>query len=52
MVVGIHPTHIPGGTHMNCDCDATPEERQADIHAPNCTSHESAPDDPSDHYGQ
>lgn len=35
-----------------CDCGATPEEAAAGIHHQPCTSQDSPPDDPSDHYGQ
>ena len=37
---------------MPCDCDATREERRANIHAPGCASHDGQTDDPSDHYDQ
>jgi hypothetical protein len=37
---------------LTCDCDATPEELAAGIHSQPCTSHDNAPDDPSDHYTQ
>lgn len=33
-----------------CDCGATPEDQTAGIHHTPCTSRDSAPDDPSDHY--
>jgi hypothetical protein len=35
---------------LTCDCGATPEDIAAGIHAPTCTSHDGAADDPSDHY--
>ncbi len=37
---------------LTCDCDATPEERAAGIHGPDCIHHTLPADDPSDHYGQ
>jgi hypothetical protein len=36
---------------LNCDCGATPEDLAAGIHHEPCTSHDTEPDDPSDHYG-
>lgn len=35
----------------SCDCGATSEEVAAGFHYEPCTSRESPPDDPSDHYG-
>lgn len=37
---------------MPCDCGATREDQAAGLHGRDCASHDSAPDDPSDHYGQ
>lgn len=36
----------------SCDCGATREELAANIHTPDCASHDAPTDDPSDHYGQ
>ncbi|WP_158713902.1 hypothetical protein [Streptomyces seoulensis] len=46
------PTNPPGTPMLTCDCDATPEERAAGIHGPDCIHHTLPADDPSDHYGQ
>ncbi|MCF0086652.1 hypothetical protein B0E37_01709 [Streptomyces sp. MH192] len=51
----IHRTNPPppGGTLVhNCDCNPTPEDATAGIHAPDCASHTGPADDPSDHYQQ
>ena len=37
---------------LTCDCGATPEETAAGIHNQPCTSHDSEPDTPADHYRQ
>lgn len=35
-----------------CDCNPTPEDQTAGIHAPDCITHTLPTDDPSDHYTQ
>jgi hypothetical protein len=37
---------------VHCDCGATPDDIARGIHTEPCTSHDTPPDDPSDHYDQ